>query len=122
MVDYVTKDSGNRQDYESGMRRDTQEGKPRFDLILAPGVPYEDQLLTRFASLMARGAVKYGEQNWALANSEKEYKRFKGSALRHMMQWFLDESDKDQEDHAVSVFFNIMAAECVKAKLSPKDS
>jgi hypothetical protein len=30
---YTTKDSGKREEYKSGMRRDTQEGKPRYDLI-----------------------------------------------------------------------------------------
>jgi len=29
----ITKDSGKRQDFETGARRDTQDGKPRFDLI-----------------------------------------------------------------------------------------
>lgn len=60
---YVTKDSGKRQDYESGMKRDVQEGKPRYDLIYEP-------MLTRWAELMARGAEKYGgdtpitSKNW----------------------------------------------------------
>src|SRR5258706_10482516 len=30
---FVTKDSGSRQDFETGARRDIQEGKPRYDLI-----------------------------------------------------------------------------------------
>lgn len=29
----VTKDSGKREEFETGARRDTSEGKPRFDLI-----------------------------------------------------------------------------------------
>jgi hypothetical protein len=32
-ADYVTKDSGARVEFDSGMRRDTDEGKPRYDLI-----------------------------------------------------------------------------------------
>jgi hypothetical protein len=35
MTDFVTKDSGKREEYESGMRRDVQEGKARPDLIPA---------------------------------------------------------------------------------------
>lgn len=31
---YVTKDSGVRAEYASGMVRDTQDGKPRFDLVI----------------------------------------------------------------------------------------
>ena len=64
---------------------------------------------------MARGAVKYGERNWEKACSRAEWLRFKASAFRHFMQWLADETD---EDHAAAVFFNINAAETVKAKLN----
>lgn len=113
-MNFETKDSGERQDYVSGMRRDIQTGKPRFDLLLTEGLPYEEQFLTRFADLLARGAEKYGERNWQLANSAEELTRFRASALRHMMQWASGERD---EDHAVAVAFNLMAYEYVKWKL-----
>lgn len=111
---YETKDSGKRQDYASGMRRDVTDGKPDFYLCLTEQ-PYKDQLLTRWAELMTRGADKYGRRNWQLANSEEELERFKSSAFRHFMQWVSGESD---EDHAAAVLFNINAAEYVKRKLS----
>lgn len=57
----TTKDSGKRESYDNGMVRDVQTGKPRFDLLMPNGVPYPDQLLTRFAELMARGAEKYSQ-------------------------------------------------------------
>lgn len=98
---FVTKDSGKRVDYISGMRRDTDENKPRYDLIWIP-------MLTRWADLMARGAVKYGENNWQLANSKKEANRFRASAFRHFIQWMNGELD---EDHAVAVMFNLTAYE-----------
>lgn len=110
---FVTKDSGQRQDYASGMRRDIQEGKPDFSLILTD-LPYEEQMLTRWAALLERGASKYGRRNWELANSEEELERFKSSAARHFVQWITGEED---EDHAAAVFFNINAAEYVKIKL-----
>lgn len=111
---YETKDSGKRQDYVSGMRRDIQDGKPRFDLLLTDGQPYEAQFLTRLAGLLERGAAKYGEKNWQLADSREELSRFRASALRHMMQWACGEQD---EDHGSAVAFNIMAYEYVKWKL-----
>lgn len=114
-MDYVTKDSGKRSEFDSGMVRDTSEGKARFDLIIPEGVPYNDQILTRFANLMSRGAVKYTARNWEKANQQEELNRFKESALRHMMQWYCGETD---EDHAVAVFFNIMAFEATKYKLN----
>lgn len=110
---FITKDSGKREEYDSGMRRDTQEGKPRFDLLLVPNLPYEEQFLTRIARLLERGAVKYGERNWELAEGPEEEARFRSSALRHMMQWACGEVD---EDHAAATAFNLMAAEYVKWK------
>ena len=110
---YITKDSGKRQDYESGMRRDTQEGKPDFSLLLTD-LPYDEQLLTRWASLMERGATKYGRRNWQLASSQEELDRFKASAFRHFVQWA---TGQDDEDHAAAVLFNIQAHEYVKYKM-----
>lgn len=112
---YVTRDSGERIEYTTGMRRDIQRGKARFDLVMPEGVSYEDQMLTRWAGLMDRGQEKYGERNWELAYTPEEYKRFKGSALRHLLQWY--HGVDDGEDHAAAVYFNIQAAEYVKAKL-----
>lgn len=106
-MQFETKDSGERVDYPSGMRRDIQTGKPRYDLI--PLKP-----LKRLAELYARGAEKYGDENWTLANSEEELKRFRGSALRHMYQWL--EGDKS-EDHPTAVVWNIFASLYVEDKL-----
>lgn len=113
-LEWTTKDSGARAQYDSGMQRDTEEGKARFDLLVPNDVPYEEQMLTRFADLLARGAEKYTERNWEKANSEAELKRYYSSAYRHFMQWITGETD---EDHAAAVFFNIMCAETLKYKL-----
>jgi hypothetical protein len=110
ILGYKTKDSGKRVDFKSGMRRDTQEGKPRYDLIYIP-------MLTRLAELHTRGCEKYGERNWENANSQEELNRFKQSAFRHFIQWM---SNMDDEDHASAVEFNINAAEMVKSKLNGK--
>lgn len=125
---FVTKDSGKRQDYPSGMRRDTQEGKPRYDLV-------DKAFLRRVADLMGRGVEKYGERNWELADSLEEYVRFRSSANRHLEDWmivelaweksFLDpdyvptelEATLALEDHAAAVYFNMAAAAHVKNKL-----
>lgn len=114
MGDFETKDSGERQEFDSGMHRDTEAGKARFDLIIPEGVPYADQLLTRFAELMGRGAVKYESRNWEQANSEAEIARAKSSAFRHFMQWFCGEVD---EDHAAATMFNLLVVETTRNKL-----
>lgn len=109
--DYVVKDSGRRQEYSTGMRRDLQDGKVRYDLV----VPENGMsMLTRWAEHMRKGAEKYGERNWELARTDEELKRFRQSAFRHFMQWWFNEND---EDHAAAVFFNIQCAEYVKDKM-----
>lgn len=158
MNNFITKDSGKRQEYKSGMKRDLQEGKPRTDLIeseylkclvytFAPekllayknfkdwydnGDPdalmfaiYEAikiekitywEFVSRLGCLLDRGAVKYGENNWQLANSEEELKRFRMSAHRHFMQWIFGEKD---EDHLVAgLGFNPFCVEYVKSKIN----
>lgn len=114
MTQYETKDSGERAQFESGMQRDTQSGKPRFDLTQPKGVPFEEQLLTRFARLMGRGAEKYTERNWEQASGQEELDRFLASAFRHFMQWYHGERD---EDHAAAVMFNLMGHEATFYKM-----
>ncbi len=114
MTSFETKDSGYRKAFESGMVRDTQDSKPRFDLLYPPGMPYETQPLTRYASLLQRGAEKYGTMNWTLANSQEELDRFKASAARHFNQWIMGERD---EDHMAAVWFNMAAVAYMEWKL-----
>lgn len=113
MTDFVTKDSGERQQWESGMMRDVQTGKPRFALVLAAAQPYEDQMLTRYARLLARGAEKYDDRNWEQGDGEKELEYAKESLLRHTMQLITGETD---EDHAAAVWFNTQLIEHIRWK------
>lgn len=104
-----------RVQFEGGGMRDTQTGKPRFDLLLPEGVPFENQYLTRVARLMAKGADHYEDRNWEKFGDLEALNRAKSSAFRHFMQWITGETD---EDHAASIFFNVMAAEYIKEKIS----
>ena len=103
---FITRDSGARQSYNSGMVRDTQENKPRFDLINPEYLPYTETLLYRWAMLMERGAVKYGNRNWEKANSKEELDRFKASAWRHFIHAM---GGDESEDHWSAICFNINA-------------
>jgi hypothetical protein len=96
---YKTKDSGKRITFNSGMTRDVDDNKPRYDLCYEP-------LLTEWAHLMARGAVKYGENNWQLSNSTEELQRFKASAWRHFIAFINGEND---EAHHAAICFNVGA-------------
>lgn len=110
--DFVTKDSGERLHFMTGSQRDTNKGKPRYDLI-------GKWLLVRLAALLARGAEKYSEHNWKLGqNTSRSYE----SMERHMKQWRFGERD---EDHLAAVVFNAMSImhveEQVKLGLLPKE-
>lgn len=87
-------DSGKREQFETGAVRDTQEGKPRFDLI-----PVE--ALNRLAKHYANGAKKYGEENW---RKGLPLDRCFSSALRHLYQYKMGD---DSEDHLSAVVFNV---------------
>ena len=109
-MNFETKDSGVRQQFSTGMVRDTSVDKPRYDLIYMP-------MLKRWAELMSRGAVKYGARNWEKASTVEELNRFKESAFRHFVQWISGDTD---EDHGAAVLFNISGAELVKERLNEK--
>lgn len=104
MPEYVTKDSGNRVEFITGSRRDTNEGKPRYDLI-------GKHMLRSLAFLLERGAKKYTEHNWKLG---QPISRSFESMFRHMVQW--SEGD-DSEDHLAAVIFNAMSIIHVLAEI-----
>jgi hypothetical protein len=113
------KDSGKRLSFASGMVRDVDDTKPAFDLVIPERVPYEELMLTRWAELLRKGAIKYSRRNWEKADSQEELDRAKASAFRHFMQWFSGETD---EDHAAAVFFNINEVETIRYKQRVKET
>lgn len=117
--DYETKDSGSRRVTASGMQREVKTGQPRFDLLVPLRVPYQDQLLTRTAALVERGARKYDSRDWEQASTAAEMEEFRASAFRHFMQWMFGEDD---EDHAAAVVFNLLAAESTRTVIARGDA
>jgi hypothetical protein len=109
--EFVIKDSGERKQFDSGMQRDTTTDKVQFHLTA------DGPMLKRFAIHLTNGAKKYEARNWMKANSHAELERFRESAFRHFMQWYLGDRD---EDHAAAVFFNINGAEYVNDQLVAK--
>lgn len=110
--EFIVRDSGARQVFDSGMVRDTTDGKVEWHRVA------DGPMLARWAAHMTRGAAKYPDvgpnvANWMLAAGDAEYARFRASAFRHFMQWWYGETD---EDHAAAVFFNINGAEYVRVR------
>lgn len=108
MTDFVTKDSGERKTFASGMQRDVTTGKTDYTYCT------QGPMLERWAQLMERGAKKYERDNWMKAAGHEELERFKSSAMRHLIQWLKGDVD---EDHAAAVIFNLNGAEYVKGRL-----
>jgi hypothetical protein len=93
---FVVKDSGARQDFDTGARRDTQDDKPRMSL-LSPWA------IERIAWVYTRGAEKYGDHNW---QKGMPYSRYMDSAFRHIFAWMRGERD---EDHLAMACWNLMS-------------
>lgn len=112
-MSFTIKDSGKREEFASGMVRDTTDGKTNFLKV------FDGPMLERWAVHLTKGAVKYpdvkiGVANWTLAAGEAELQRAKESATRHFFQYM--RGDKD-EDHAAALYFNVNLMEYVKGKL-----
>ncbi len=93
---HEVKDSGKRQEFNTGSVRDTNIGKGRFDLIS----PIAEE---RLAKHYENGAKKYGDRNW---EKGQPLSRYLDSAKRHINK--LIQGYKD-EDHATAAVWNIMA-------------
>lgn len=112
------KDSGERLQYKSGMVRDIETNKPGFHLMVPKDIPFDKQMLTRVAEHLRKGAKKYSPRNWEKGNSYEEAERARESALRHMMQWIMGETD---EDHAAATIINVIFAETMQYKADQKN-
>jgi hypothetical protein len=104
--DFAIKDSGKREEFDSGMVRDTEDGKLDYSLI------FDGPMLKRWAAHLTKGAVKYTPRNWMKASGPKEEERFRRSLLRHLVAYLDGETD---EDHAAAIFFNVNGIEYVRA-------
>lgn len=109
---FVVKDSGERQTFASGSIRDTATGKIKWSRITF------GPMMRRWAEHLTKAEEKYpdptpGIPNFSLISTTEELVRYKESAFRHFMAWFLGDVD---EDHAAATFFNINGVEMIKEK------
>ena len=97
MSEFITKDSGEREDFATGSRRDTRVGKGRYDLLPPEGI-------RRLAQLYERGAEKYGDRNW---EKGQPVSRYLDSLLRHT---FAVLEGEQTEDHLAAIAWNALGA------------
>jgi hypothetical protein len=106
------KDSGVRQQFQTGSQRDTREGKGRFDLLPA-------KALKRLAQHFEKGGVKYSERNWELG---QPLSRYLDSALRHCFAVLDNQTDEPHIDAAAWNLMCFMETESrIKLGLLPKE-
>lgn len=91
----IIKDSGKREDFPTGSRRDVRDGKGRFDLLPA-------RALFRVARHFEDGAKKYGDRNW---EKGQPLSRYMDSLLRHLACYLRGDRD---EDHLAAAAWNCL--------------
>ncbi len=89
------KDSGKRQQFTTGSKRDTRDGKGRFDLL-------PTRAIIRLAKHFEGGAKKYGIRNW---EKGQPLSRYMDSALRHAFKHLEGQRD---EDHLIASAWNLL--------------
>lgn len=106
------KDTGEREHFVSGMVREPNLDRGRFELI--PPVA-----LRALAIHYERGAIKYSDRNWEKGG---KLSRHLNSALRHLQDFL--EGDRS-EDHLSACTFNVFAIqhnlEMIERGVLPKD-
>ena len=93
---YSIKDSGIEQVFDTGAQRNSDEGKPRYDLI--PPV-----VLKELALHYMEGGKIHGDRNW---EKGQPIDRLAGSLLRHYFAWAVGEVD---EPHMRALIWNAFA-------------
>ena len=83
--------------FPTGMIRDKQAGKIRYDLI-------PPDALKRLAEVYTKGAEKYAPRNWEKGSP---FSRVWASFLRHAMAYWLGEED-GEDDHLAQACWNLM--------------
>ena len=119
---FTVEDSGERQEFDSGMVRDTEEGKVLTILT------YDGPMLERWEEHLTSGAAKYDPRNWMQAQGIEEFERFLTSADRHFRNWLRNRLSEwrwwqrtgkyspvaSSEDEAAATWFNMNGVEYVR--------
>ena len=112
MNNFDVVDHGVRENMKTGSVRDTQIGKPRFDLIPAT-------CLTKLALHYGAGSEKYGDRNW---EKGQKITRFMSSAERHFQYFKMGITD---ENHLMACVWNLFCIDWtldqIKAGKLPKE-
>lgn len=87
--------SDKQDEFETGAKRDSEEGKGCPSLI-------SPVLIHRLGVLLQEGTKHYGTDNWMKG---MKYRRTANSIIRHMFQWLAGDAG---EDHLAAIAFGVM--------------
>jgi hypothetical protein len=108
----VKRSNNPEQKFSTGAKRDSQEGKGRFDLLPVHAI-------TRLAKHFENGAKRYGDDNW---RKGIPLRRYLDSMLRHAFKFT---GGADGEDHLAACAWNALCLletqEMIKRGLLPKE-
>ena len=88
MSDFITKDSGERRQFNTGAQRDVVTDKGRYDLI-------SPIMIERLAKLLQRGAEKYNDRNWEKGMPLSVYM---DSGMRHLYKFLEGHRDEERQN------------------------
>jgi hypothetical protein len=114
---FVIKDSGQRQEFDGGAMRDTEDGKLDYSNLFV----WFEPMGTRYVEHMTKGRSKYpdpepGVPNWSLFEATPEtLARTQRSLDRHYKAYRMGLKD---EDHAAAILFNLNLAEKIRQALA----
>lgn len=91
----MIKTTKDKEQFSTGAHRNSQAGKPRYDLIPA-------EALERVAQHFGDGAEIHGPDNWKKGITND---RFMASTMRHIESYRLGRKD---EDHLAAAVWNLM--------------
>jgi hypothetical protein len=94
--DFTVKDSGERQGFETGAVRDTDDDKCQWHLVPL-------KVIERIGMVYTRGAKKYDAHNWKRGIPSS---RCWDSAVRHIVAY---EAGDREEDHLAMACWNLIA-------------
>lgn len=121
MSEFIVEDSGNKKTFTTGMVRNSDKGKVRYNSIL------HGPMFKRWAAHVWKAKAVYpdvalGLGNWELAETAEELQHAKESLLSHIVDYLetLDAGVEAKEDNAAAVFFNINLIENIKLKMAAK--
>lgn len=117
---FVVEDTGEIKEFSTGMVRNSNAGKVRYDHVL------RGPMFKRWAAHTWKAEKFYpdaapGVSNWELAETVEELDRAVESFIGHVVDYRDDiYGEAAKEDHAAAIFFNVNLIENIRAKLRAK--